>query len=173
MKSRITSILFVVAACTLLVGVFALTGCGESKSDESTLSPEILSDIGAYKVTANNAGENSAVKSGGAVKAEEGQVIVISTDLQEGGFDVEVADESGEKTTTKKVSEQALEICEVDPGSYDVGVTVNADGTTGTVLVCPVDAAEFEKQEHDLDATLAAMAAAEGSEASASSSAGA
>ena len=158
MKTRMKGILIAAALCALLMGIFALVGCA-GNSSKSTLEPEIVSDIGAYKVTANNAGDQSSVMSGNAVEAEGGQIIVISSDLKEGELTVEITGESDKKAAFKKVSGQTLEICEVDPGAYDVKVTCSADNTTGTVLVCPVDAAEFEKQDQDLDATLAAMAA--------------
>lgn len=118
------SAVLIAAVCTLLVSMMALVGCaGDGANSKSTLTPEIVSEIGAYKATANNAGEKSAVMSGNAVEAKEGQIIVISANLEEGSFSVELSSESLKQPITKEVSGQTIEICEVDPGKYGVGVT--------------------------------------------------
>ena len=151
-----------------LVCVVALAGCAgsggtlEGGTDES----------GTYSVTANNAEKGSGVGSlGGGVEIAAGQLLVISPNIDKGSLQVRLLDEKGEVALDEAASGHAPSSHELTPGDYSIGVTTNENGTTGTLLIVAVDAAEYEKQNHDIDAILAQMGS--GSSASADSSASA
>ena len=138
----------------LLAGMLLLTGC----AGKGSLSSEIIDETGAYKVTANDAGKGSAVMMSGGFVVEEGQIVAVSPDIKKGNLQVKLMDASGEVVLDEKVTGSVLETFELDPGDYAIAVACNENGATGTVLVVPVGAAEFEKQNQNLEAALAAMA---------------
>ena len=148
---RRKGILLTAVISMLLMGVFALAGC----AGQGTLSSEILDDTGAYKVIANDAAKNSAIKVDSLVTIEEGQLLLVSPDLQMGSLDVKLTSASGEVVFEEDVSGRVLDTYEVKPGKYDISVTCTTNGTTGVLVVNPVDAEEFAKQDAGLEAALA------------------
>ena len=127
-------------------------------------------EAGAYSVTANSAEKGSGVGSlGGGVEVAAGQLLVISPDIDKGSLQVRLLDEEGEVALDETASGHAPSSHELAPGGYSVGVTTNENGTTGTLLVVAVDAAEYEKQNHDIDAMLSQMGSGPSSSSSSSS----
>ena len=145
MKRTIACAVAAALACMLL-----LAGC----AGRGTLSSAIDDETGAYKVTANDAGKDSAVVAGGGVILEEGQILVVSPDLTKGSLQVRLVDGSNNVVLNEKVSGRVLATFDIAPGEYAIGVTCNENGTTGTLLVASVNVAEFEQQNQDLDAIL-------------------
>lgn len=152
MKTRTKSVLLISMICILLVGMFTLVGCVAN----GKLAFEKADDTGICKLTANNVAKNSGLSTGSVVKIEKGQILVVSPDLQKGSIHIRLLNESGEAAFEESVSGQELKTKELEPGKYSIGATCGADGTTGKVLVAAVNAEEFEKQNQDLEAALAA-----------------
>ena len=146
------STLVIVVLCTLLVGVFVLTGC----AGRGSLSSEIIDETNAYKVTADDASKNSAVGASGGFIVEEGQIVVVSPDIQKGSLQIKLSLGTQQPAIDEKINGHVLSSYEIVPGDYAISTTCNEDGTTGTVLIVAVDKTEFEKQNADLEATLAA-----------------
>lgn len=152
--SRLKVISLAIITCLLVVGMFILAGC----AGRGSLSSDIIDETGAYKVTADDAGKGSAVMASGGVTVKEGQIVVVSPDLQKGSLQLKLIDSSNKTVFDEKITGRVLDTHEFDFGEYAISVTCNEDGTTGTLLVVAVDAAEFEKQNQDLEAALAEAA---------------
>lgn len=149
------NIVMAATICALLAGMLALAGCGGGKAVFSS----DITDEGLYTITAENAAKDSSVGMiGGGIIVEEGQVFAISPDLQKGSVQVVLLDASGEKALDETIDGRELKEFEIEAGEYSIGVTCRENGTTGTVLIAPVDAAELEKQNQDLEAALKAIA---------------
>ena len=154
MKRRLVKgALIVSVLCMLLAGALALAGC----AGRGTLSSDIDDTTGTYVAKANDAGKGSAVAASGVMVVKEGQILVISPDMQKGYLQIRLLNAAGDVVVNEKASGHALATHEIAPDDYAIGVACDVDGATGTVTVAAVDAAEFEKQNHDLEATLATM----------------
>ena len=139
-----------VAVVMAFACLLALAGC----AGKGTLSSAIDDGTGAYKVTASDAGKGSAVASSGGIVIGEGQILVASPDLSKGSLQLRLLDGAGKAALDEKMSGSVLSTYDFAPGEYAIGVTCNEDGTTGTLLVVAVDAAEFEQQNQDLESIL-------------------
>lgn len=139
-------LLVVAFACVL-----ALVGC----AGKGSLSDKIDDDTGAYTFTADDAGKGSAVGSfGGGIDIENGQILAVSPDLEKGSLQLKLLNEANETVLDENVTGRQITTYELGAGSYSISVACNEDGTTGTLLVVPVNADEFEKQNKDLEAAL-------------------
>ena len=152
--------------CALLLSALVLVGC----AGKGSLSSDLGDGDGAYKVTADDAGKGSAVMASGGFVVEEGQIVVISPDMTKGNLQIRLLNASGDLVIDEKVSGHVLSTYEVASGDYGIAAVCNEDGATGTVLVVAVDKAEFEKQNQDLEAALAAMTASGAASASSAES---
>ena len=151
--------LMVVAALACAVALAGCAGAGSLQGEDA--------DGGACQVTADNAAKGAAYVSLGDVEIAKGQLLVLSPVLQKGSLQVELFEDADEDALDQTVSGSVLSTYEVDPGSYSMRVTCAENGTTGTLLVHVMDAAEFERQNQALDAALSdAAAAAEATRAS-------
>lgn len=138
------------AAVAALACMLLLSGC----AGRGTLSSDIDDQTGAYKVTASDAGKDSAVATSGGVIIEEGQILVVSPDLTKGSLQVRLVAGVDDVVLNEKVSGRVLSTFDIAPGEYAIGVTCNENGTTGALVIAPVNATEFEQQNQDLDAAL-------------------
>ena len=155
-------ILPVVAISVLLASVLALAGCAGGKG---TLSAEVIAETGAFKIVASDAPNNAGIKSAGAVTLKDGDALIVSPDLQKGSLQVTITSGSGTVVLDEKVDGRILDTYEVNPGTYDVEVTCKQAGTTGALVIAATNAAEFEKQNKDLEAVLTRDAGSEAAEA--------
>ena len=147
-------ILVVAVLCALLVGALALVGC----AGRGSLSSELTDEAGGYKVIADDAGKGSSVMASGGFIVEEGQIVVISPDMSKGNLQIRLMDGAGNIVIDEKIGGRVLSTYEIAPGDYGIGAKCDENGPTGTILVVAVDKAEFEKQNQDLEAALAAAA---------------
>ena len=127
----------------------ALAGCAGTGSLQGEDTDE-----GAYEVTADNAAKDAAFVSVGDVEIAEGQLLVLSPVLQKGSLQVELFVNADKDVLDQTVSGTVLSTYDVDPGSYSLRVTCAEDGTTGTLLIHVMDAAEFERQNQELEDAL-------------------
>lgn len=151
MMLRAKGLLCAAAISVLIMGAFAMVGC----AGQGTLSSEIIDETGAYKVIADDAIKDSAIKVDGLVEIEKGQLLLVSPDLQKGSLYVKLTNASGESAFEQDFSGRVLDTFEVTPGTYDISVTCSTSGTTGVLVLSTVDAEEFAKQDADLEAALA------------------
>ena len=132
----------IILTLALLVCVVAFGGC----AGRGSLSDEIDDATGAYVYKADDAGKGSAVASlGGGIDIKDGQVLVISSELEKGSLQVRLLDDDGEVVLEEEESGHASSTHELEPGSYSIGVTCNEDGTTGTMTVGPMNEDEVGK----------------------------
>ncbi|MGI6221288.1 MAG: hypothetical protein ACOYIP_05415 [Coriobacteriales bacterium] len=138
-------ILAIIAAAALCLVIAGCAGNG-------TLSDEIIDETGAFKITADDAGEGSALASlGGGLVVEEGQIVVVSPDLEKGSLTVKLLGSDGNAVLDQVAEGRVLSTAELAPGDYSVEVTCDKNGTTGTLMISAIDRAEFEQQNQALD----------------------
>lgn len=147
-------LLAVVAIAALAL---ALTACAGQKSE---FSDDIDDDTGAYTITAENGAKGSALGSlGGGIALEEGQVLIVKSDLTKGSVGVKVLDEAGEAVVDTVATGTDQQLFGFPAGKYSFGATCEEDGTTGTVVVVAVDERIYSECNGDLEVTLAQMKA--------------
>ena len=78
---------------------------------------------------------------GGGVEIEEGEVLVLTPDIEKGCLEIKIIDGSGETVFDETESGQGSSTHELEPGDYSMSVTVNENDTTGTLVVAPTRAA--------------------------------
>lgn len=152
MKRLTNKIALITLVCALLVCAPALFGCGAKGG--GTLSSEFVSETGAFRVMADNADANAGVSVSGAVTLKEGDILLVSPDLTSGDLLVKLTDGSGVTAFDEVVSGRVLSTHEVAPGTYDVSVTCNRTGTTGSLVIAAQSAEELEKQNQELEEVL-------------------
>lgn len=140
--------------CALVVCMVALVGCG-SKAGNGTLSAETVAETGAFKVTANDAKADDGVSKAAALTLNEGDILIVSPDLEKGKLQVTLKDASGNVAFDQEMSGRVLSNHEVKAGTYDVTITCKEAGTTGSILVINQSAEEFAAQNKALDEALA------------------
>lgn len=127
-----------------------LFACGQAPK----LSVDLLDEASGVKVTAENAGADQSASSTGAIKAEDGDVLVISPCLDKGKFHLTVTSSDGKAVAyDDEVDGRILFENEIEPGSYDVQVK-GIDGATGWMTVFAQDADELDAQNESLEETL-------------------
>ena len=131
----------------------ALTACTAQKS---VFSDEIDEATGAFTVTADNGAKGSALGSvGGGATIEEGQVLVVSSNLTKGSVTVRLLDAAGDVAVEAKAQGAENQLFGLDAGEYSFGATCEEDGTTGTVIVVAVDEQAYNQAGGDLEKALA------------------
>ena len=126
-----------------LVFAVALGGC----AGRGSLSDEIDDATGGYKITADDAAKDSSVGAlGGGIDIKDGQVLVVNSNLEKGSLQVKLLDAAGETVLDEKASGQNVSSHELESGEYSFSVTCNENGTTGTLLVAPVNENEVDQQ---------------------------
>ena len=128
--------LMAVLACVVAIGGCAGRGSLSDEPDDAT---------GGYTVKADDAGKGAAIGSLGGISVKEGQVFVIRPNLEKGSLQVKLSNAAGETVVDEKASGNASTVHELEPGDYSMSVTCNEDGTTGTMLIAPMNKADAEK----------------------------
>lgn len=133
-------------ATLLVVAAVAcvLVACGSH-----TMSLETLEEVSGVKVTAENAGEDDAVLSEGAITVADGDALIISPNLDKGSFNLTVTADDGKVVAYDNVVEgKVLFQTDAEPGTYDVRVSGN--GATGWMTVFAQPANELAEQNESL-----------------------
>ncbi len=105
----------IVMLMAVLACVVAIGGC----AGRGSLSDEPDDATGGYTVKADDAGKGAAI--------------------------VKLTNAAGETVFEEKASGNASTVHEIEPGDYSMSVTCNEDGTTGTMLIAPMNKADAEK----------------------------
>ncbi len=131
---------------TVLLAVLLLAGCAKEKielteTEEGTISASIE----------NGKKESSATT--GALHVTEEDIVVISPDFKKGEVNVVLKDATGNISLNEVISGRQLTTYEVDPGTYDVTVTV-LETTTGTMTIVSQNREEYEKISEALEKEL-------------------
>ena len=142
---------FFVAAALALAMLVALSACGP----KGTFGDEINDETGAITATAQNADKGSAVGATGGIIVGENQTIVISPVMEKGSIQVKLMNAAGEAVLDEVASGKVLSTYTVAPGEYSFSFVCNANGTTGSVLICAVDTSVLEDQDAALAEILA------------------
>jgi len=133
-----------------LAMVGTLFACGQ----EPKLSVDPLDEASGVKVTAENAGTDQSASSAGAIKAENGDMLVVSPCLDKGKFHLTVTSSDGKEVAYDSDVEGRLMMeNEIEPGTYDVQVA-GVDGATGWMTVFAQDATELGNQNASLAEAL-------------------
>ena len=140
----------IAAALTAATLAVTLVACGGPTTFEQTL----LDEAEGIKVVAQNADTNSSATSEGVLTLEEGDVIVISPNMENGSFHLTITSEDGKNTVyDDDASGRIMFSIEAEPGTYDVTTTGNG-GTTGEMTVFVQEKEELEQQDEALEAAL-------------------
>jgi hypothetical protein len=126
----------------------ALAGC--SSEGKGTFGGDIYNETG-FITEPDDAGEGTAVM--GHLTVAEGDVVLIDSELTKGELHINVLEgvipeDGGDEVLnvifSHDINSAGKEYFELDPGEYDMGVTVTGNGATGTVKIYPVPAADIE-----------------------------
>lgn len=142
---------FIIAAALALAMLFALSACGP----KGTFSDEINDETGAITATAQNADKGSAVGATGGFIVGENQTVVVSPVVEKGSIQVKLMNAEGEAVIDEAASGKVLSTYVVAPGEYSFSFVCNANGTTGSVLICAVDTSALDDQDAALMEMLA------------------
>ena len=146
MKKRF--VLCVIVA-SLAVFALALAGCAEKAA--GTFSSDIDEETGAYIVTADGADAESGVGMlGGGMIVEEGQVLMVGSDLSAGSIELRILDTESNPVAELTVEGALLQAVELEAGEYEISAKCVEKGTTGTLTVTPVTREEFEAANAEL-----------------------
>ena len=131
------AVLVAVLACVVAIG-----GC----AGRGTLSDEIDDATGGFNVKADDAAKGAALGAlGGGINVKNGQVFVIRSNLEKESLQVKLMNSAGDVVLGEKASGNATTVHELEPGDYSMNVTCNEDGTTGTMLIAPMNKDDAEK----------------------------
>ena len=131
------AVLVAVLACVVAIG-----GC----AGRGSLSDEIDDATGGYTVKADDAAKGAALGAlGGGINVKDGQVFVIRPNLEKGSLQVKLTNAAGEAVLDEKVTGNATTVHDLEPGDYSMNVTCNEDGTTGTMLIAPMNKTDVGK----------------------------
>ncbi len=144
-----------------LILVMVLSACGA----KGTMSAVDNEETGGVDVVCQNAGDGSAVT--GYVTIEEGQCLVLSPVLDKGSIQVRATLMEGEATTEdlgtadeaaldETVSGTVMSSYDLEPGEYMLAI-IAKDNPTGTMMILPYDAAEYQAQGESLQEELSAL----------------
>ena len=126
----------------------SLVACGAH-----TLTLEQLDEASGVKVTAENAGADDEVTSGGAITVADGDTIIISPCLDKGSFNLTITNqEDGTVVYDEKAEGRVMFQTGAVPGVYDVKVSGNKATGWMTVFAAPVD--EITEQDASLAGAL-------------------
>lgn len=135
------------AAAILTLGTLA--GCSAG-----TFTSDLLEDENGYKIVAENAGEGTSAGALDGFEVKEGELVVLSPDLEKGKINIRLTNSKDEDAALDEtVGGRELTTYEVEPGTYSYGATVK-EKATGTMIVTKVSKDEFDAQSKSFEKDL-------------------
>lgn len=136
---------------TALALALVLVGCGNGAP--SSFHQNRLTDASGIRVEAQNAGPDMEATTEAAFTIKDGEVILISPDVDEGSFHVTIAQTGSNKIVfDEDVNGKMLFTIEVDHGTYDI--TTRGNRVTGALVIAAQNERAFVQQNEGLESIL-------------------
>lgn len=131
----------------------SLVACGAHAQGSVTASVDAAS--GVASIVCDDASATSGAACDPSVfTLDDDQVLVVDSDIVSGAVSVKLTDAAGVVAFEERMSEDASGAHDIGGGAYTVSVSVEEDGTSGKVTLVPVDRAEYDASDGDVEAAL-------------------
>ena len=133
-----------IAAAAFAVLMLAACGKSEFRMDTTPVFAE---------VTAKNAAADATAS--GAMTVEEGECVVISSNIKKGEMSIMFKDHTGNIELNEAYNGSGFSSYTITPGEYDVTAAVTQKAT-GTITVLVLEEGGFDEQNFDLESAVEA-----------------